>query len=104
MGVATWGLSSSLAASAANAFVVCDLVRIATGTVGCEAGHRDERRRTVVQPASSTLGGAAGGTTLGGGAVTVAVGGTLSCFAVGALSACVPVVWSSARRASMAAS
>ena len=68
--------------------------------IGCRA----ERRGTVVHPSLSTLGGAAGGATLGGGAVGVAVGGVVLDFMVDALSACALVEWSSAQRASMAAS
>jgi hypothetical protein len=102
-GVVTWVSLSSLAASAANAFVIWDLVGVATGSVGSVAGLCEDCRRIVVQPASSTLGGAAGGTTLGGGAAGVAVDGALICFAACAVSGCVLVACSSAHRASMVA-
>ena len=104
MGIATGSASLLLVARAANAFVIWDLVRVATGNMGRGAVVWDDRFSTVVQPASSTLGDATGGTTLGGCAVGVAVGGVLIFFAAVMVSGCVLVECSSVRRVSMAAS
>ena len=103
-GIATGSASSSIDAKAAKALVVRDRVRVAIGGAGRVVLMRGERRGTVVQPVSPTLGGAAGGSTLGGGAGGDVEGGVSLCLAVGAVDVCTVVECRSSRRVSMAAS
>ena len=90
-GIATGSASSSVDARAAKALVVRDRVRVAIGGAGRVELMHGDRRGTVVQLVSSTLGGATGGATLGGGTVDVTVGGVLMCLAVGADVVCMLV-------------
>ena len=103
-GSATGSVSSSIDARAAKALLVRDRVCVAIGSAERVVLMRRDRRCTVVQPALSTLRGAAWGSPLGGGAGGDAVGGVLLCLTVGASEIGTVVECRSVRRASMAAS